>query len=60
MPFASDPNVERFKFRCSRCGMEDTVPFQPRDDRPIYCHRCYRQIRQEQQAKLTVIAKSTS
>jgi CxxC-x17-CxxC domain-containing protein len=30
---------------CDCCGESDTVPFEPRDDRPLYCHRCYRERR---------------
>ena len=26
---------------CARCGREATVPFQPREDRPVYCSECY-------------------
>ncbi len=26
---------------CANCGNEATVPFQPRDDRPVYCSDCY-------------------
>jgi CxxC-x17-CxxC domain-containing protein len=26
---------------CASCGNEATVPFQPRDDRPVYCSNCY-------------------
>ncbi|WP_220204558.1 zinc-ribbon domain containing protein [Reticulibacter mediterranei] len=26
---------------CASCGNEATVPFQPRDDRPVYCQDCY-------------------
>lgn len=26
---------------CASCGNEATVPFQPRDDRPVYCSDCY-------------------
>jgi CxxC-x17-CxxC domain-containing protein len=26
---------------CSSCGNEAQVPFQPRDDRPVYCKDCY-------------------
>lgn len=27
---------------CSSCGKSTTVPFQPRQDRPVYCQECYR------------------
>src|SRR5213596_2999457 len=26
---------------CASCGNEATVPFQPREDRPVYCRDCY-------------------
>ncbi|PZW19719.1 CxxC-x17-CxxC domain-containing protein [Thermosporothrix hazakensis] len=26
---------------CASCGNEAQVPFQPRDDRPVYCNDCY-------------------
>ncbi len=26
---------------CAQCGKEAQVPFQPRDDRPVYCSDCY-------------------
>ncbi|HEY3993957.1 MAG TPA: zinc-ribbon domain containing protein [Ktedonobacteraceae bacterium] len=32
---------------CASCGKEAMVPFQPREDRPVYCSDCY-QPRQSQ------------
>jgi CxxC-x17-CxxC domain-containing protein len=26
---------------CAQCGMETTVPFLPRGDRPVYCSDCF-------------------
>ncbi len=26
---------------CATCGKEASVPFQPREDRPVYCQDCY-------------------
>lgn len=26
---------------CAECGVETTVPFRPRGDRPVYCRTCY-------------------
>lgn len=26
---------------CASCGNEASVPFQPREDRPVYCQDCY-------------------
>lgn len=27
---------------CASCGKECKVPFQPREDRPVYCSDCFR------------------
>lgn len=29
---------------CSSCGGEAQVPFQPRDDKPVYCNACFQQM----------------
>ncbi|MBA7613367.1 hypothetical protein ES703_20615 [subsurface metagenome] len=26
---------------CADCGKETTVPFEPREERPVYCRECY-------------------
>ncbi|MDD5093471.1 MAG: zinc-ribbon domain containing protein [Dehalococcoidia bacterium] len=26
---------------CAACGTETEVPFEPRQDRPVYCSQCY-------------------
>jgi len=31
-----------FEITCSECGKKDTVPFQPRGDRPVLCRDCFR------------------
>ena len=30
---------------CAECGKETEVPFQPRQDRPVYCSDCFRKIK---------------
>jgi CxxC-x17-CxxC domain-containing protein len=30
---------------CAECGIPTTVPFVPRNDRPVYCTTCYDKIR---------------
>ena len=30
---------------CAECGNSTEVPFQPREDRPVYCSDCYRKVR---------------
>ena len=31
---------------CSACGCETTVPFEPRNDKPVYCRDCYKNMKQ--------------
>ncbi len=26
---------------CAQCGVDTEVPFEPRQDRPVYCRECY-------------------
>ena len=33
---------------CAECGVETTVPFEPREGRPVYCKECYAKMRDEQ------------
>ncbi len=37
-PAHSRPSFEAV---CAACGVETTVPFRPRGDRPVYCRTCY-------------------
>ena len=37
-PRANRPTYEAV---CAACGVETTVPFRPRGDRPIYCRTCF-------------------
>ncbi len=30
---------------CAECGTETTVPFLPKDDRPVYCSSCYEKVK---------------
>ena len=34
-------NKEMFTAVCAAYGGEAKVPFQPRDDRPVYCSECF-------------------
>jgi len=40
---SSAPRREREMFPavCARCGKDTMVPFQPRNDKPVYCSDCY-------------------
>lgn len=33
---------QSFEITCAQCGKTDTVPFQPRGDRPVLCSDCFR------------------
>ncbi len=30
---------------CAQCGVDTTVPFRPRGDRPVYCSDCFSRMR---------------
>ena len=32
---------EMYDATCAECGNTCQVPFQPRDDRPVYCSECF-------------------
>ncbi|MBI4058622.1 hypothetical protein HY404_00060 [Candidatus Microgenomates bacterium] len=32
-----------YDVKCSNCGKDTQVPFQPSGDRPVYCRDCYMQ-----------------
>ncbi len=39
---------ELFTTVCANCGGEAKVPFQPSNDRPVYCSKCFAEMRQGQ------------
>ena len=43
---AAKPAREMFTTTCANCGGEAKVPFQPSDDRPVYCSACYAAMKQ--------------
>ena len=32
---------QMFPVVCARCGKQTQVPFQPKEDRPVYCSDCF-------------------
>jgi CxxC-x17-CxxC domain-containing protein len=36
---------QMFPATCAECGKDTEVPFEPRQDRPVYCSDCYRKSR---------------
>ena len=39
------PARQMFSTVCSECGKATSVPFEPRQGRPVYCSDCYRKVR---------------
>jgi CxxC-x17-CxxC domain-containing protein len=39
------PVRQMFPAVCSDCGKATSVPFEPRQGRPVYCSDCYRKVR---------------
>lgn len=39
---------EMFDATCAQCGKEAKVPFQPREDRPVYCSECFAAMKEEE------------
>ena len=38
---AAKPQRELFDAVCAKCGKPAKIPFQPSNDRPVYCSECY-------------------
>ena len=36
---------QMFTVTCSKCGGEAQVPFKPNGDRPVYCSKCYAEMK---------------
>ncbi|MBQ1621661.1 MAG: hypothetical protein II093_04285, partial [Selenomonas sp.] len=39
---------QMYKVICADCGKETEVPFEPKDDRPVYCRDCFNKRRAAQ------------
>ncbi len=39
------PGRQMYPVVCAECGKETSVPFEPRQGRPVYCSDCYRKVR---------------
>ena len=35
---------QMFPAVCAECGQDTEVPFEPREDRPVYCRECYSKV----------------
>lgn len=38
---------QQFKAVCAKCGGEAIIPFQPKEDRPVYCSECFAKMKEE-------------
>ena len=45
---ATRPQKELFSTVCAKSGKEAKVPFQPSNDRPVYCSECYAAMKAQQ------------
>ena len=43
------PQREMFPATCAQCGKDTQVPFEPREDSPVYCSDCYNKVRENRQ-----------
>ena len=43
--FGYTSSRQMFPAVCATCGKSTTVPFEPRQGRPVYCSDCYRKVR---------------
>ena len=45
---AQKPQREYFDAVCANCGKACKIPFQPTNDRPVYCSDCFAAMREQQ------------
>jgi CxxC-x17-CxxC domain-containing protein len=43
--YAYTPGRQMYPAVCADCGKATSVPFEPRQGRPVYCSDCYRKVR---------------
>ncbi len=34
-----------YEIVCSKCGEIEKIPFEPRHDRPVFCGKCYKEVK---------------
>ena len=44
---AGKPQRQMYDAVCASCGKTCKVPFQPKEDRPVYCSECFAKMREE-------------
>lgn len=45
---ASRQQREMFTATCASCGGPAKIPFEPKNDRPVYCSECFAKMREQQ------------
>lgn len=38
-------HIVMYEIVCAKCGEVESIPFEPRHDRPVYCNACYKAIK---------------
>jgi len=39
------PQRQMFPVVCAECGKDTEVPFEPRENKPVYCSECYNKLK---------------
>ena len=47
---ANRPERVMYEATCAKCGGVAKVPFQPREDRDVYCSECFAKMKAEEEA----------
>ncbi|PIS05139.1 MAG: hypothetical protein COT81_02685 [Candidatus Buchananbacteria bacterium CG10_big_fil_rev_8_21_14_0_10_42_9] len=55
------PERKMYKTKCTNCGKDAEVPFEPTGDKPVYCNDCFKKLKgarnQKPQAKSPALAE---
>lgn len=43
--FSTNTRRQLFPVKCSQCGKDTQVPFEPKNGRPVYCSDCYNAVK---------------
>ena len=46
-------NIKLFDVKCTSCGKDTKVPFEPDNKRPVFCKECLEQSREKQQVRVS-------
>lgn len=45
---AARADREMYTAVCASCGSQATIPFKPREDRPVYCSECFASMKENE------------